>query len=152
MKVNKKLETDNNRIVFGGLSQKFPEGKIEIGVSREQKIYIDSSVFTNYRLNKFLELKKLLDDKGFNKIISEGGYSKMKIESLGYSKFCKEMPLEYIIVENKLIVFTYGEKQPMLWVLILEGIWEIDFFDIDEIKNRSAKSPDFEAHIKRKDK
>jgi hypothetical protein len=33
--------------------------------------------------------------------------------------------LNYLIKDNFLLLFTYGEKQPLRWILILEGIWKL---------------------------
>jgi hypothetical protein len=117
-----------SKILFGGLFKNIPPDYFEININFE-KIRINSKIFIKNELKNLKDLSYLISSEEFNKIINEGKFKEMDIKSLGYYKSYQDMYLEYIALDNNLLVFTYGEKQPSLWIIILEGIWELKTSD-----------------------
>ncbi len=116
-----------NKYLYDGFERGFFDKKFQIEVDGEQSVTITSLEFSSYKGKDFKNLEGAIDSKSFNTIIKEGGFKKRTPASLGY--FCKEehISIEYFIKGNYLLAFTYGEKQPSRWILVLEGIWKIEF-------------------------
>ncbi|WP_126651689.1 hypothetical protein [Chryseobacterium aureum] len=58
------------------------------------------------------------------RLISENEYADL-MKNANYYKSESHLGLNYLMKNNLLLLFTYGEKQPSRWILILENVWKI---------------------------
>lgn len=58
------------------------------------------------------------------RLISENEYADL-MKNVKYYKSESHLGLNYLIKNNLLLLFTYGEKQPSRWMLILENVWKL---------------------------
>jgi hypothetical protein len=78
------------------------------------------------------DAKKIIAENGlindlpeyYIRIMSKEEYSKLS-QTANYHKSEYHLQLNYLIRNDYLMLFTYGEKQPSRWILILEGVWQI---------------------------
>jgi len=73
--------------------------------------------------NRFEDLTNLIDEKQFTQIVTE--LQLENYDSISVSYYIKNLNLFYLIDENELFIFSYGEKQPARYQLILEAIYSI---------------------------
>jgi len=119
-----KIES-NSKVIFGGLFGEINKENFKIQ-DEEEIVNISPHIFLGNELKNLNELKLILSKHQFDRIISEGEFKVMDVKSLGYYKSYKDLYCEYIIIGNKIYIFSFGEKQPSLWFIILEGIWKIE--------------------------
>ncbi|WP_144280849.1 hypothetical protein [Chryseobacterium echinoideorum] len=135
MKVYKLISNKSN-VLYDGIAENIAENyKVTIG--KDEIIFNVSEL----ERNKFKNIKTMLSDEDFNTIVefgefknnipdyiknylSKDDYEKVKNTS-DYYRAENHLSLNYLIKDNYLLLFTYGEKQPSRWIIVLEGIWEI---------------------------
>ncbi len=115
---------NNSKIIYDGLFEEINKKELIIQVE-EEIVNISPYIFLQDKLKNLKELRLIIPKDKFDIIIREGGFKEMAIKSLGYYKSYEYLHCEYIIIGNKLYIFSFGEKQPSLWYIILEGIWKI---------------------------
>ncbi|MBL4560318.1 MAG: hypothetical protein JKX79_04980 [Labilibaculum sp.] len=54
--------------------------------------------------------------------MSESDFNTMKFD---YYKRDYHLPIKYLQKDDLIFIYTYGEKQPSRWILIIESIWKI---------------------------
>jgi hypothetical protein len=86
-----------------------------------------SLIFYN---NLLRALKKEIDDESFDKVIEEQIYS---INSYNETYVSEEGLDVYYLIRNELIyLFSYGEYQSGRYMLFLEGLWYYEPWDEEE--------------------
>lgn len=90
--------------------------------------------------NDFKKIIQKFNDNDFKEIVEKGGLknevpsyfrkflSEKDYQGLdtNYYKSENHLGLRYLIKKDYLLIFTFGEKQPSRWILVLEGIWKIN--------------------------
>lgn len=68
------------------------------------------------------DLKKEIDDEGFDAIVRESGFN---VRNSFIEKYISAEGLEihYLKKNDMIYLFSYGEYQPGRYILFLEGIW-----------------------------
>ncbi|BAP32485.1 uncharacterized protein CHSO_3448 [Chryseobacterium sp. StRB126] len=81
--------------------------------------------------NPLRALQKSIDDETYYTVIKEGNFN--LINSFN-EKYLSEEGLEvYYLIRNELIyLFSYGEYQPGRYMLFLEGLWYYEPWDKEE--------------------
>ena len=134
---NIKRKLEGRKILYDGVFTDDLNSITRITVNSESEISFSPKDFKG---NKFENLFSIFTSESINKIIHEEKFSnkppeylkkhlsEMDFNSLKYNyyRFEDNLGLEYFIQNNFLFVFTFGEKQPYQWILVLEGIWEIE--------------------------
>jgi len=113
-----------NKHLYDGLEREFVNKQFKIEID-EKQITFSSLEFSSYQGKYFKNLEKILDSKFFDTMIKEGGFKRRIPASLGYFSKEEHLSIEYFTRGGYIFVFTFGEKQPSRWILVLEGVWEI---------------------------
>ncbi|WP_149244345.1 hypothetical protein [Dyadobacter sp. 32] len=111
--------------LFDGIETNLKNVRFEIQVDQNKVIMFNSSDFCNYLGKDFEFLREEMSDAIFYSIIQEFDFKLRNPPSLGYYKTEQHLSLEYFVREHYLFIFTFGEKQPSRFILVLEGILEM---------------------------
>lgn len=129
-----KKHLENKKVLFDGVFTNEIYSPKSISLSSGKILNFSPKDFEGKKLKIFFtEISE--EDK--QRILSEGDISNtppsylsqyMKeddLKSLNYEYYSSEphLNVEYLIKDNFLLLFTFGEKQPSRWVLVLEGVW-----------------------------
>ncbi|WP_315056641.1 hypothetical protein [Chryseobacterium indoltheticum] len=135
MKIDKLIDNKSQVLYDGFCAELNQEFNIIIG---EENIAFKISDLIN---NSFKNIKDFLSkndleiilEKGeiknnvpeyIKRFISENEYTDL-IKNANYYKSESHLALNYFVKNDLLLLFTYGEKQPSRWILILENVWKI---------------------------
>ncbi|HCN51477.1 MAG TPA: hypothetical protein DIT10_20725 [Chryseobacterium sp.] len=116
---------------FRHTKQKLFDGEEAEGLQKAFDIDYKKTSITDFYNNPLSALKKEIDDESFDKVIEE---SKFTLINSYTDTYVSEERLEvYYLIRNELIyLFSYGEYQPGRYMLFLEGVWYYKPWDEDE--------------------
>jgi len=109
----KRIETDKQKL-FDGDEHECLQQVFEI---EDQKIKL-----IDFYNNPLRALKEEIDSESFETIVKQNNF---EINSGFIEKYTSEKGLEihYLIINDMIYLFSYGEYQPARYILSLEGIW-----------------------------
>lgn len=125
---NINASTSSKRL-FDGLEKDFLDKTFVIEVPGLGIVYFKDEEFNTYQGIDFQEIKENLNKQSFKLLLETGEFKIGSSSDLGYYKTEEHLPLEYFIKNGYLFVFTFGEKQPSRWILVLDGIWKINMMN-----------------------
>lgn len=116
---------------FHHTKQELFDGEKEEALQKVFDIDYKETSITDFYNNPLRALKKEIDDESFDKVIEE---SKFTLINSYNETYVSEEGLEvYYLVRNELIyLFSYGEYQPGRYMLFLEGLWYYEPWDEEE--------------------
>lgn len=115
-----KINNEYKITVHNGI---LPFNLMDVSKNSLQNLFQNLSEEDKKRVIKEGQLKNELPSY-YKNFITEEEYNKLALTA-PYFKSEMHLSLNYLIKENFLILFTYGEKQPSRWILVVEGIWEV---------------------------
>ncbi|MEJ5102684.1 hypothetical protein [Chryseobacterium sp. MYb328] len=116
---------------FHHTKQKLFDGEEEKALQKVFDIDYKKTSIKDFYNNPLRALKKEIDEESFDKVIEE---SKFTFINNYNETYLSEEGLEvYYLIRNELIyLFSYGEYQPGRYMLFLEGLWHYEPWDKEE--------------------
>ncbi len=86
---------------------------------------------TDFYNNPLRALKKEIDAESFDKVIEESKFNRINNYNEIYTSE-ERLEVHYLIKNEMIYLFSYGEYQPGRYMLFLEGVWYYEPWDKDE--------------------
>lgn len=116
---------------FHHTKQELFDGKEEEALQKVFDIDYKKTSITDFYNNPLRALKKEIDDESFDKVIEESKFT--LINSYNETYVSEEGLDVYYLIRNELIyLFSYGEYQSGRYMLFLEGLWYYEPWDEEE--------------------
>ncbi|OJX32932.1 MAG: hypothetical protein BGO86_13180 [Chryseobacterium sp. 36-9] len=111
-----KLDT-NKKLLFDGFENDIFKKEFLL---KEKKINIKNIIN-----NRFKKLREIINENNFNTIIKDLNIIKHNELFESYKSSDDSLSIYYLIDDNNLFIFSYGEFQPARYILYLEGIYSL---------------------------